>query len=748
MEEKKRENVPAGIVGAFLGSLIGVACAVLIGQLGYVASISGLVMAVCALKGYELLGGSLTKKGALISTLLILAMTYLAHRLIWAVAVADALNDGIFEAFQEVPDLLDRGIIESGPYWGDLIMLYLFTLLGAVPTIWNGLKSTEMPDLPPVRTTADAASAPEEAAVFYPGVMKWTRGARFSASLSMVPGLLLGIALLFVAIPLDGPIPLSMAALACVLSSFVMVCAAAPLINLGAASTFVFVKSANTLWRVNLMGLNRMDTYRFSKQTMPLRGMRWEILSPEEQAQCRASVQRAIALLTSGQIASGSNLSLMVLPLTDLEITKENKWCWKGTYSGGGGKRKKVTIAKAYPDFAPAPGLERCQEPMPWRTSLLAAGVVLALAAAAAGFVGGKLLDGSLQSPSVTTTTPDRVQTEPWDQKARVPEDADFYLLDDGVAYEIDSSFQASTGNNFYDTATHTDYAISVQYGANEETALDVLLAPIEAYRTSSRYQDFQFAHAGAGSTLVPMTAADGRTYQYEILSLHFNDNKAIHVGVALADGGTLLVVKAQQRDKADENVIKGNILYILESIQLSEITPENYQELYHQAAEMGYQYIGAGYVKAPEEMFGHEAFVDVYVPYSEAPEFLNDGYTLRTQAHGMAVTVTMAGTDGDARDVIAQAYEDLSGRVEMYQEGVAEVEYVEDYDIAIQRVAYMDGGKLRIAILYADYKQDGYYLSAQIDYLLDQQDEAYPDLLAELSDVFALNLPQFDPFE
>ena len=52
MEEKKRENVPAGIVGAFLGSLIGVACAVLIGQLGYVASISGLVMAVCALKGY------------------------------------------------------------------------------------------------------------------------------------------------------------------------------------------------------------------------------------------------------------------------------------------------------------------------------------------------------------------------------------------------------------------------------------------------------------------------------------------------------------------------------------------------------------------------------------------------------------------------------------------------------------------------------------------------------------------------
>ena len=52
MEVKKRENVLAGIVGAFLGSLIGVACIVIVGQMGYVASICGLVMAVCSLKGY------------------------------------------------------------------------------------------------------------------------------------------------------------------------------------------------------------------------------------------------------------------------------------------------------------------------------------------------------------------------------------------------------------------------------------------------------------------------------------------------------------------------------------------------------------------------------------------------------------------------------------------------------------------------------------------------------------------------
>lgn len=56
-KEETRDNVVAGAVGAFLGSLIGVACIVLVNQLGYVASICGLVMAVCCLKGYALLGG-------------------------------------------------------------------------------------------------------------------------------------------------------------------------------------------------------------------------------------------------------------------------------------------------------------------------------------------------------------------------------------------------------------------------------------------------------------------------------------------------------------------------------------------------------------------------------------------------------------------------------------------------------------------------------------------------------------------
>ena len=44
--ENPRDNVIAGTVGTFLGSLIGVACIVIFSRLGYVSAVAGLVMAV------------------------------------------------------------------------------------------------------------------------------------------------------------------------------------------------------------------------------------------------------------------------------------------------------------------------------------------------------------------------------------------------------------------------------------------------------------------------------------------------------------------------------------------------------------------------------------------------------------------------------------------------------------------------------------------------------------------------------
>ena len=77
-----------GIVGALVGSLLGVACIVILSQLGYVAALSGVVMAVCTLKGYEIGSGKLSKRGIVISVILMLVMTYVGDRLDWAITVS------------------------------------------------------------------------------------------------------------------------------------------------------------------------------------------------------------------------------------------------------------------------------------------------------------------------------------------------------------------------------------------------------------------------------------------------------------------------------------------------------------------------------------------------------------------------------------------------------------------------------------------------------------------------------------
>ena len=141
--KEKRENLVTGIVGALIGAVLGAGCIILLSQLGYIASISGLVLAVCTLKGYELLGGKLSGKGILICVLLMLITPYVADRIDWAILIMQEWADyGVTfaEAFAVVPELLADGSIEMFAYIKNLLMIYGFVLLGAFSTLKNTLK--------------------------------------------------------------------------------------------------------------------------------------------------------------------------------------------------------------------------------------------------------------------------------------------------------------------------------------------------------------------------------------------------------------------------------------------------------------------------------------------------------------------------------------------------------------------------------------------------------------------------------
>lgn len=139
-QEEIKENVFLGIIGAFVGSLIGAICIVLLGQFGYIASICGVVMGICALKGYALLGKRMSVKGLIISIILMIIMVYLSNMVSYGLAVAEVFEVDKITGISAVHMLLGEGAIDSGYYFKDLIMLYLFTALGAVPTIKNYLK--------------------------------------------------------------------------------------------------------------------------------------------------------------------------------------------------------------------------------------------------------------------------------------------------------------------------------------------------------------------------------------------------------------------------------------------------------------------------------------------------------------------------------------------------------------------------------------------------------------------------------
>ena len=144
--EQKGENVIGGIVGALLGSLLGALAIIVISRLGYVAAISGVIMGVCTLKGYEILGGKLTKKGALISCIVMVLMVFLSYQIDSAIAlttVEEYSDIGFFGLFRILNYAMFTGGINWGSYLPGLLLLYAFTALGAVPTVSNALKKQE-----------------------------------------------------------------------------------------------------------------------------------------------------------------------------------------------------------------------------------------------------------------------------------------------------------------------------------------------------------------------------------------------------------------------------------------------------------------------------------------------------------------------------------------------------------------------------------------------------------------------------
>ncbi len=152
---KVKSSLIPGLVGAFLGSLAGVIVWVIIYQLGYISAISGMIMAVGALWGYEKLGKSLDLKGIIVSVVIVLGMVYFTNRLCWTIELMK-VDDFETLSFGDAFRNLESGIKAMDDYAAalhvndfhlfadyikDLLIGYAFVIIGIVSMVVNAIKS-------------------------------------------------------------------------------------------------------------------------------------------------------------------------------------------------------------------------------------------------------------------------------------------------------------------------------------------------------------------------------------------------------------------------------------------------------------------------------------------------------------------------------------------------------------------------------------------------------------------------------
>ena len=134
--EAREENFLLGIIGAVIGAIIGGAVALLVARLGYVSVLAGAALGFCTIKGYEILGKKLSKKGVVVSAILMVLTVFLVNQLDYVLALMSELDLPFGMSWTIVNEATFQGDVPD-KFYLNLGLLAVFTLGGA----WISVKS-------------------------------------------------------------------------------------------------------------------------------------------------------------------------------------------------------------------------------------------------------------------------------------------------------------------------------------------------------------------------------------------------------------------------------------------------------------------------------------------------------------------------------------------------------------------------------------------------------------------------------
>lgn len=140
-----RENILLGIIGAVLGVLLGAALWVFLGRIGFIAGIAGYAIVFCGMKGYELLGGHLSKGGIILciilSFLAILAAEFVSLGITVHSELGEMYSLSMADSFRIVPELLKESELISAVA-KDLIFGYALSIWASYSSVRNIWRKT------------------------------------------------------------------------------------------------------------------------------------------------------------------------------------------------------------------------------------------------------------------------------------------------------------------------------------------------------------------------------------------------------------------------------------------------------------------------------------------------------------------------------------------------------------------------------------------------------------------------------
>lgn len=143
--QSARENVLLGIFGAFLGVLLGSALWVFLGRIGFIAGIAGYAIVFCGMKGYELLGGHLSKGGIILCIILSFLAVLAAEFVSLGITIHSELGEvytlSMADSFRLVPELLKESEL-VGAVAKDLAFGYALSIWASYSSIRNIWKQT------------------------------------------------------------------------------------------------------------------------------------------------------------------------------------------------------------------------------------------------------------------------------------------------------------------------------------------------------------------------------------------------------------------------------------------------------------------------------------------------------------------------------------------------------------------------------------------------------------------------------